>query len=273
MPSRPLVLLPPSEGKSPGGKGRPLRLDRLSFPDLTPTRDRMIDAVIRAMSASTATRTKLLGVTGATLADATTADRALRTAPTMTAIERFTGVLYDELDVATLSTRDRRRLDEQVVIFSGIFGLLTPTDAIPDHRLKMNVTLPSIGKVATAWRAPITDALVDRARKATVWNLLPGEHAAAWKPAAVGTPDGPAAMFSVRFVDEGQPSRGSRTFTTVSHWNKLLKGALVRFVLATGADEPAALTRFTHPEGYVYDPTLTEETKGSTVLVMVRPRR
>jgi len=267
------MLLPPSEGKSPGGSGQPLRLDRLSFADLTDTRDRMIDAVIRAMRSPAAARQKLLGVTGSTLADATAANRDLRSAPTMPAIERFTGVLYDELDVASLSKRDRTRLDEQVVIFSGIFGVLAPTDAIPDHRLKMNATLPSIGKVATAWRGPITDALADRVRGATVWNLLPGEHAAAWKPAAVGGGDGPAAMFSVRFVDEGAPMRGARTFTTVSHWNKLLKGALVRFVLATGADEPAALSRFTHPEDYVYDPSLTEESKGSTVLVMVRPRR
>jgi len=272
VPPAPVLLLPPSEGKSPGGRGRPLRLERLSFPDLTEQREHIIDAVVRAMRGSATTRAKLLGVNGTTLADATTADLSLRTAPTMPAIERFTGVLYDELDVTSLSARDRRRLDEQVVIFSGIFGLLTPTDAIPDHRLKMNVTLPSIGKVATAWRAPLTDALAARVRRATVWNLLPGEHAAAWRPDAVGTADGPAAMFSVRFLDEGPRVRGSRSFTTVSHWNKLLKGALVRFVLATGADDPAALARFDHPEGYVYDPSLTEEVKGTTVVAMVRPR-
>lgn len=272
MPPAPVLLLPPSEGKSPAGRGRPLRLERLSFPDLTDQRQRIIDAVVRAMRGSATTRAKLLGVNGTTLADATAADLALRTAPTMPAIERFTGVLYDELDVTSLSARDRRRLDEQVVIFSGIFGLLTPTDAIPDHRLKMNVTLPSIGKVATAWRAPLTDALAARVRRATVWNLLPGEHAAAWRPDAVDTADGPADMFSVRFLDEGPRVRGSRSFTTVSHWNKLLKGALVRFVLATGADDPAALARFDHPEGYVYEPSLTEEVKGTTVVAMVRPR-
>ena len=80
-------------------------------------------------------------------------------------------------------------------------------------------------------------------------------------------------MYSVRFLDEGPRQRGTRSFTTVSHWNKLLKGALVRFVLSTGADGPDALARFDHPEGYVLDPTLTEESKGVTVLAMVRPRR
>jgi len=273
VPTRPVVLLPPSEGKSPGGPGRPLRLDRLSFPELNATREQMIDAVVRAMRSSTAARQKLLGVTGTTLAEATAADLALRSGPTMPAIDRFTGVLYDELDAGSLSKRDRSRLDEQVVIFSGIFGLLSPTDPIPDHRLKMNVTLPGIGKVSTAWRDPISQALAGRVAGATVWNLLPGEHAAAWRPAAVGASGGPAAMYSVRFLDEGPRQRGTRSFTTVSHWNKLLKGALVRFVLSTGADGPDALARFDHPEGYALDPTLTEESKGVTVLAMVRPRR
>jgi hypothetical protein len=51
----------------------------------------------------------------------------------------------------------------------------------------------------------------------------------------------------------------------------LLKGALVRFILTTGANEPDALAEFAHPEGYVYDPSLTEVTNGRILLAMVRP--
>lgn len=272
VPPSPVILLPPSEGKARGGRGRPLRLDRLSFPALHDQRDATIDALARAMRGSVAARSKLLGVKGEVLADATDADVAVRTAPTMPAIQRFTGVLYDELDVGSLSTEDRRRLDAQVIVFSGLFGLVRPKDAIPDHRLKMNVALPGIGNVATAWRPHITEALAPVVAGATVWNLLPGEHAAAWRPAPPGAQGGPAAMLSVRFLDEGPRRGGERSFTTVSHWNKLLKGALVRFVLATGADAPAALRRFRHPEGYRFDPTLTEDVKGTTVVSMVRAR-
>lgn len=270
MPPFPLVLLPPSEGKAPGGRGRPLSLARLSFPILGDQRERTIDALVRAMRSPVAARAKLLGVKGEVLTDATAADLAIRTAPTMPAIERFTGVLYDELDVASLSTRDRRRLDDNVVVFSGVFGLLSPRDLVPDHRLKMSATLPTIGKVATAWRSHITDALAPRIVGTTVWDLLPNEHAAAWRPSAVGTPGGPDARIAVRFLDEGPRRRGARTFTTVSHWNKLLKGALVRFVLATGARDPDALAKFRHPQGYRYDPSLTEESRGTTVVAMVR---
>ena len=107
-----------------------------------------------------------------------------------------------------------------------------------------------------------------------MWNLLPLEHDAAWAPPEAGTaaPGAPAAVLSVRFLDEQARGRGEpRRFSSVSHWNKLLKGALVRHILATGADEPEALAAFAHPQGYRYDPSLTEQAKDRTVVSMVRP--
>jgi len=41
-----LVLLPPSETKAPGGDARPLRLDALSHPELTPARRKLIDELV-----------------------------------------------------------------------------------------------------------------------------------------------------------------------------------------------------------------------------------
>ena len=76
-----------------------------------------------------------------------------------------------------------------------------------------------------------------------VWDLLPIEHAKAMSWAADGS--GPAQRVTVRFVDR----RGQ----TVSHWNKLLKGALVRWLLTAAPDGPAALADFEHPLGYRLD--------------------
>ena len=41
-----LVLLPPSEGKTPARRGAPLDLEGLSFPGLTATRERVLDALV-----------------------------------------------------------------------------------------------------------------------------------------------------------------------------------------------------------------------------------
>ena len=273
MAIAPVILLPPSEGKAEGGSGPTVQLSDLSFPQLESARTAVRSALAASMKANEAARSKLLGVKGVALATATATNRNLLTSPTLPAIERYTGVLYDALDAASLSTRDRQRLSDQVLIFSGLWGVVRPDDLIPDYKLKMGATLPKISKVTTWWRRPLTDALAPSVRGATVWNLLPKEHDNAWAPfrSDADPTDLPCAIFSVKFLDEGPPTNGERNFTTVSHWNKLLKGALVRFILATGADDPKALAKFRHPEGYRFDRTLTETTPTGTILSMVRP--
>lgn len=276
MALSPLVLIPPSEGKSTGGRGRPWSAESMGFPSLDGSRRTVMDALVDAMAGSEAARAKLLGVKGDALAAATETNRHVFTSGTRPTIERYTGVLYDALDVSSLPEADRRRLRRQVVIFSGLFGASRPGDRMPDHKLKMGVSLPGLGPLSTWWRGPLTEALAPVVSRRMVWNLLPNEHDAAWAPPEPGTvaSGAPRAVVSVRFLDERTRGRGEeRTFTTVNHWNKLLKGALVRHVLATGADEPEALSSFEHPQGYRYDASLTEQGKGRTMVTMVRPAR
>ncbi len=66
---------------------------------------------------------------------------------------------------------------------------------------------------------------------------------------------------------------GRTDLVAVSHWNKLLKGALVRHVLAHQLTEVEGLADFDHPLGYRYAPDLTEEADdGIRVLVsFVKP--
>jgi len=274
MATAPAILLPPSEGKADGGTGKAVQIAGLSFNQLEEQRITLRAALGAAMNGKEPGRAKLLGVKGSALAAATAANLSVLSSPTMPAIERYTGVLYDALDVASLSTRDRKRLGKQVLIFSGLWGVVRPDDLIPDYKLKMGATLAPVGKLSTWWREPITAALASAVRGTVVWNLLPKEHDSAWAPfAPAHSSSVPSAIFSVKFLDEGKPVKGERSFTTVNHWNKLLKGALVRFILETGADDPKALSTFRHPEGYRYDRTLTETTASGTVVSMVRPAR
>ena len=76
---------------------------------------------------------------------------------------------------------------------------------------------------------------------------------------------------AVRFLDD-VVKNGERTLVTVSHWNKLLKGALVRHVVEHGLDDPDGLVGFDHPEGYAYDPALTR-VDGSTTEISLVTRR
>jgi cytoplasmic iron level regulating protein YaaA (DUF328/UPF0246 family) len=247
-----LILVPPSEGKATGGDGPKWAAGTSRFDTLDRPRRTVMTALQKGMAGDAAA---LLGVKGDALAAAVRADRAVRRSPTMPAIERFSGVLYDSLDVRSLSTRARRRLDERVVILSGLFGALGPADPIPDHKLKMSASLPGVGKLSTFWRPHLDAALAPEIAGATVWDLLPNEHTAAWSGGGSG---GAAATrrIVVRFVDDVTRD-GERRLVTVSHWNKLLKGALVRHLVTTGADDSTTLASFSHPQGYAYRPELT----------------
>ena len=260
----PLILLPPSEKKAPGGPGIPWCEAGQSFPELDEARREVIAALLDAMDSPPEARAKLLGVGAARADEATAANLAVDTAPTMPAIGRYTGVLYDALDAGSLPARLRKRLDGQVVVFSGLWGAVRPSDPIPDYKLKMGASLPGLGRPARFWKPHLTSALAEAAA-ATVWDLLPNEHAAAWDPAIAGH------RIRVRFLDDVERS-GERTLVTVSHWNKLLKGALVRHLLEHRLDDPDGLIDFTHPEGYAYRPDLTTTSGNTTDIALVSVR-
>ena len=236
----PLILLPPSEGKAPGGDGPPWSPGSMAI-DLDARRARALVALAKAMRGSEAARAKLLDVNGRGLQAATAVNRGARTSATRPAIERYSGVLYEALDHRSLTAAQRRRLDECVLIFSGLWGLVAPTDPIPDYKLKMGAALPGLGKLSLWWRDELSARLAALASGRRVWNLLPNEHAAAWR-----APDDVAQWF-VRFLERGPEG----TLTTVSHRNKGLKGSLVRFLLAHPSAEPADLREWSDQAGVV----------------------
>lgn len=215
MSTRTLILIPPSEAKAPGGDGPPWTEDTSVLAELDGPRR----AVLRALGRS----------------------HPARCGPTLPAIDRYTGVLYRELDASTLRGTPRRRLHRNVLIASGLFGLVAPTDPIPEYKLKMGARVEPLGKLSTWWRPHLTEALTPRVQRAVVWDLLPNEHAAAldWPSLT------PHLRVTVRFCD--------RHDKTVSHWNKLLKGSIVRWLAETGATDPRDLIDFDHPQGYRLD--------------------
>lgn len=254
MGTMPLILLPPSEGKASGGVGGPWQRGTMEI-DLDDRREEVIAALAKAMKGSEASRSKLLGVKGKALAAATTADLHVRDHGSMPAIDRYTGVLYDALDHPSLKAAERRRLDRSVVIFSGLWGLACPADPIPDYKLKMGASLPGLGKLSTWWREDLSKSLEAMSGGRRVWNLLPNEHAAAWQPLDL-------PQYTVRFLERGPDG----SLKAVSHWNKFLKGALVRFLVAEPSADRMDLAGWEHPSGYRYVPEMDAPGKDGTTV-------
>jgi len=213
------ILLPPSETKAPGGQGPPLDLDLLAFPELNRTRARVARELV-SLARDVPCCRAVLGLSARQDAEVAR-NAALLTAPTMPAIDRYTGVLFDALDPAGLTPAARGRADRMLVICSALFGALRPSDPIPAYRLSGGSSLPRLGPLARLWRTPLTGAL--SGGDDPVIDLRSDAYAAlAPLPSAV----------VVRVVShDGRP---------VSHHNKAAKGRLAR-AFVTARREPATL--------------------------------
>ena len=227
-----LILLPPSEGKGAARRGKPLDLADLSFPDLTPARERVL-AALEALCMGDADRAaEVLGI-GRTQLDLVELNGGLRTAPTARADRVYTGVLYDALGAGSLSAAAKRRAGTRLAVVSSLFGLVRPADRIPAYRLSGDTTLPGLGPVAGVWREALGSAVEEALGTGLLVDLRSTTYAAFWRP-----PAGLARrVATVRVLHETQGRR-----QVVSHFNKATKGRLVREVLEDGGNprSPAA---------------------------------
>jgi cytoplasmic iron level regulating protein YaaA (DUF328/UPF0246 family) len=218
-----IVLLPPSETKRPGGDGPALSLSSLSSPSLNATREDLLGALVDLAADRPACR-KALGISAAQDGEI---DRnaALRGAPTLPAIHRYTGVLYDALDIDSLRGAAAARAQSRLAVVSALFGLIRAHDRIPAYRLSAGSKLPGSVSLAARWKPVLEPVLSDIAERELVVDLRSGSYAALGRvPGAV----------SVDVVAEHADGRRS----TVSHFNKAHKGRLAR-ALASTRSEPS----------------------------------
>ena len=213
------ILLPPSEKKAADGDGPPLDLASLSFPGLTPVRERVLAALSGVCRRDDAP--DVLGLPAGQAEDALARNRALRTAPTLPVARLYTGVLYDNLNLAGL---DPAAAAEQVVVFSGLWGALRLTDRVPPYRLAMSVSLPPEGRLGALWRPAMRDAL--RLDDDLVVDMRSGPYASAWKA--------PRPAVAVRVFRERFTERGAQR-TVVSHMAKATRGQIAHDLLKAGA--------------------------------------
>ena len=220
-----LILLPPSEGKTPAGRGKPLDLDSLSFPALTPARRKVLDTLLELCRGDGELARTALGLPPG-LADLVGRNAALPHTPTARADRIYTGVLYDALGLPTLPADARRRASSRVAVVSSLFGLVRPGDRIPAYRLSGDASLPGLGPVAAVWRSAL-DEVVPQAAGGLVVDLRSTMYAGFWRPHV----DLARRVATVRVLHEVEGRR-----TVVSHFNKATKGRLVRDLLVDGAN-------------------------------------
>jgi cytoplasmic iron level regulating protein YaaA (DUF328/UPF0246 family) len=210
-----LVLLPPSETKRTGGRRTPLDLRRLALPALTPQREAVIDA-LGALSKDPVEAARVLKLSPRQLDDIA-ANAALRTGPTLPAIDRYTGVVYDALDACSLDPAARRWLGRHVLIHAAAFGPVGALDRIPTYRLGAAAGLPGLPPLRRVWAEPIAAALLARDEPFVLDLRSEGYVALGPLPPTI-----PSAY--VRVVTAGEDG----TVRALNHFNKATKGSFVR---------------------------------------------
>ena len=181
-----LVLIPPSETKSDGGKGAPLDLGELSMPQLTETREMLVSALVD-LAADTEASNLALGL-GPKQADEIERNAKVWVSPTRPALERYTGVLFDALDAKSFTKVQREKAFRRLAMGSALFGAVRAGDPIPAYRLSGGSKLPGFGTLQSLWKPELTDALLSEAdgglvvdlRSGTYQQLGPVPDAAAW---------------------------------------------------------------------------------------------
>lgn len=215
-----LILLPPSETKRPGGRERALDIGALALPELRAARDAAVDALV-ALSGDEEHAARVLKLSPRQRPDIAH-NATLRTAPTLPAVDRYTGVLFDALDAATLDAASRRWLGAHVLIHSAPFGPVGALDTIPAYRLAAGTALPGIPPLRRHWAGEVTEAL-----RAAAPSFILDLRSEAY--VALGPVPAEVASAYLRVVTIGEDG----VTRALNHFNKHGKGAVVRRLAQT----------------------------------------
>lgn len=236
------------------------------FDDLNPERRQLIDTLQDVIEdADEDALGEVFGLEGYELEEAVRVDKELYDAPLMSALDRYSpGVMYAAMDFANLPTGAQRRLLENGVILSGLFGLLRPDDLIPNYQLGMDADVPGIGPVADYWRPIISPILNESLENRWVWDLLPEVHRRAWTDEHTYK-----ARVEVRFEREEDGERVEITGEDL----EVQRGQFVNFIVRETAEEMEDLREWAEEESdeLSFDEDASsydEETKTWTVVMV-----
>jgi len=221
------ILIPPSEGKAKTKSTTTL------FADTKFKFEREVNQVVRLL--------ELIGDEDLRSVYGTSTEKALMfhrqnqdifNSPCAPAIERYTGVVYEHIDWQSLSEAAKDYMEKHILIFSGLFGLLTPKTLIPDYKLKMNVL-----SLQHHWNPVLTEELN---KEKMIIDLLPQVHRKAYKP----------NKETVIFVDFLILNKGKKS--AAGHFGKAVKGEFIRYIAENNITKIDDFSGFEY-EGFKWD--------------------
>lgn len=137
---------------------------------------------------------------------------SLKEAKTLKAIQRYNGVAFDALSYESLANSEQNYIDENVLLFSNLFGPIKANDLIPDYKYKQGSKLPNIA-IEKFYLDNFSEAL-DAYLDEEIIDLRAGYYEKFYKTKN-------KKVLTFKFLKDGK---------VVSHWAKHYRGVLAKIL-------------------------------------------
>ena len=206
------ILFSPSETKNSGGINSAFNKDSFIFPELFEKRMEIINQYNNyILSASKEQLIKLFGTKKDDLIEQYKKD--IFKSSTMKVIERYEGVAFDYLEYLKLNEIEKNYIDENVIIFSNLFGALRAGDCqLPDYKLKQGESFDNL-KIEKFYNENFSKALDEYFEGEDIIDLRAGFYEKFYK---INKP-----YVTMKFIKNGK---------VVSHWAKAYRGIILKLL-------------------------------------------
>ena len=210
------ILLAPSESKSKGGEFPPINKDSFIFPEIYDKRVEIIKRYDEFLK--TTDDIKNFGDDKS----------SVFTRPTKKAVLRYTGVAFKHMDYESLDETSKKWIDENVYIFSNLFGVISANDKIPHYTLKQGAK-PGFD-IYKAHKEIFTPILDEINEKEIFIDLRAKFYEKIYKP---------KNYITFKFIKNGK---------VVSHFAKAYRGLLTRYIAINKPQNTDELLKIEFPD-------------------------
>ena len=146
------------------------------------------------------------------------------------AIERYSGVVYSYFDYKSLNDSSKVFSNNNILITSGMLGLVKLNDLIPNYKLKMNVL-----KLTSFWNPIFTKSLKN---EDFILDLLPEVHRKSYSSDR-------SIKIDFKFLKDNKS-------VSAGHNGKAIKGKFLRFIAENNLERLEEILTF-NEDGFIWD--------------------
>lgn len=203
------ILFSPAETKKSGGVIKKLDCENFIFSDLSRYRKEVLDRYKAYISAaSNEELSRFFGIKDSSKFEKYKTN--IFQLPLMKVIERYDGVAFDYLNYSSLNDSSRKYIDENVIVFSNLFGPLKAGDfGIPEYKLKQGEKIGNFAPEAF-YKKFFSDEL-DKLLDEPYLDLRAGFYSKFYRPSS--------EHITLKFLKDGK---------VVSHWAKAYRGLILK---------------------------------------------